>query len=870
MTKYFLYVKIYSMMRNIFVRKKVLYILIVFLALTAVMFSYSVKGAFADENQENFGSSQFLPTKNLEVFEFSGSEIVYINQDTYALVNQVNNTSSLWIYKNGEWNKYESSLPAIQSSSYGQVRYLAQDKFVVSNDTNLYLYNLADDTLTPLTWNSATLSASFFDVSGNYLIRKSSGGSVFPYQINANGKVTLNYPQLEISAKEDSYVAVNEQGVVYYIGTDGYLHQSDVNEPICNVTGISTMVTRGDFLFFVAGSDIYKLNCLDYSLEKLNKPQSSFDLGNLVAPASVSFKEENLLICDPQTGAVQEFALDGNNLVWTGFAIAKNKTAFNRITDSATDIERYGDLTAVINDQKITVINETADFDAYNQDYFLNISKQELGGSMPDGFALGKTTLGLFKNVTNENLSSVSFILYNVNAHESEALINEFTLPSPANLAYDVCYQNGFYYVLSRPTGNELIIQKINETNGEVTQFKTLEPMTNPVFTVNVYGVPFVFDESSQIIKLSSDLKGNVFALKTDGKIYRFDYDRATATISQTPSELPSPNGQKIESFAMSFDKSEAYYICNEQEFIYKTNSLGNIAIDSIEKNSSLILSGTSATPNDLLFFDSLLIESHSYYNDNVNSYAVSVDGQGFAFDSLVTPLQKEDGTWENRYYTVVCYIENPGIYVLSGQNQIILADVAPQDLKSPDYQQLETNSFVFVTTDVHAYYLPIITKDGTYILKDFARLEKGTEVSVIKSFSFIDRHYYVAKFNLSEQIIYGYIPVEFTTEILSEDRVFESFTIATATGVNVYSEQALTNVIFTLNDGDQIRVFAKENGVAKIGYFYQDSWRVGYVSAQVIVEQSNNTIRNVLVLLALTACVCGTVTFFVLRKRER
>ena len=320
----------------------------------------------------------------------------------------------------------------------------------------------------------------------------------------------------------------------------------------------------------------------------------------------------------------------------------------------------------------------------------------------------------------------------------------------------------------------------------------------------------------------------------------------------------------------MSFDKCDVYYICNEQEFIYKTNSLGNVAIDSIEKSADLILSGVSATPNDLFFFDAQLIKSNGFYKDNVNAYAISIKGQGFAFDNLVTPQQNDDGIWKNRYYTVVCYIQNPGIYVLAGQDQTILADIAPQDLKTPDYQQLEVNSSVFVTTDVHAYYLPIITKDGTYVLKDFARLEKGTEICVIKSFRFLDRRYYVAKFNLSEQITYGYIPVEFTTKILSEDRVFETFTMATATGVNVYSEQALTNVIFTLNDGDQIRVFSKENGIAKIGYFYQDRWHVGYVSADVIIAENNNTIRNVLVLLALTACVCGTVTFFVLRKRER
>lgn len=833
---------------------------------TCFAFSISTRKTFAEQTTNSFEQRIFTPPQKVEVFGFNGSspkDVVYLSEDCYAVINNESQNKSLWIFKDGEWKQ-------CSKDDHGHIRYLSSTKFIVSSRNTLFVFDVEDETYSPITFGNGQLGASFFDVSGNNLVIKTDSGQVYCYKINQEGQIVSDETKLNLSATNDSYVCVNESGEVYYVSGNGLLNRHQADSPICDVMGVKAMTSYLGDLFFIANSDVYKLSSIDGQVTKLNKPTSDFELGNILAPVNLSIKNGNLLISDSQIGAVQEFKVEGDSLVWTGFAIAKNKTAFNRITDSAFDIERYGNLTAIINDQKIMVVNERADFDPYNQDFFLNISKNELGGVMPNGFALGNATLGLFKNTQIENVPSVSFGIYTINAREGEPNLLEFTLPAPATFAHDVCYQSGYYYVLSTASQNKLVIQKINERDGQVTQLKTLDPMTNPVFTVNVYGEPFVFDQDSQITKLSSDLKGNVFALKNDGKLYRFDYDRSNKSISQEPSVLPFPNDATIKSFAMTFDKTDVYYICNGQEFIYKSSSFSNVAIDGIEKGVNFLLSDLSARPEELRFYDANLTIQNGFYGDSVNAYVVNTNEQNFTFSSLICPELSSNSVWKNRFYAVVCYLENPGIYVLAGQDGIILADLNEQDLKAPSFSQLESNSSVFVTTDVNAYYLPIITKNGTYVLNDFARLEKGTQVSVIKGFNFLERNYYVAKFSRNDTITYGYIPVEFTTEILSEDRVFTPFTIKTATKVSVYSEETLTNVIHTLEDGDQIRVFANQNGVAKICYFYQDAWHLGYVNSNSIVQQSKNTIRNVLIILALTACVCGTVTFFVLRKRER
>ena len=157
------------------------------------------------------------------------------------------------------------------------------------------------------------------------------------------------------------------------------MYDGENSKKICDVEGISTMVSHDGYIYFIANKHVYRLNTADWNLSTLSsQTDSSFDLGYLRSPSNLSFKGENLLISDPETGAVQEFRVENNKLVWTGFAIAKNKTAFNRITDKAFDIERYGDLLAVLSEQKITVISQEESFDTYSEEFFINLFPQDL------------------------------------------------------------------------------------------------------------------------------------------------------------------------------------------------------------------------------------------------------------------------------------------------------------------------------------------------------------------------------------------------------------------------------------------------------------------------------------------------------------
>ena len=74
---------------------------------------------------------------------------------------------------------------------------------------------------------------------------------------------------------------------------------------------------------------------------------------------------------------------------------------------------------------------------------------------------------------------------------------------------------------------------------------------------------------------------------------------------------------------------------------------------------------------------------------------------------------------------------------------------------------------------------------------------------------------------------------------------------------------------MFSIEDGQTIRVFSIEDSVAKIMVNVNDVWLEGYISSSSIKDKPQTIVRNILIILAVIACSCGSISYFLLRKKQ-
>ena len=60
------------------------------------------------------------------------------------------------------------------------------------------------------------------------------------------------------------------------------------------------------------------------------------------------------------------------------------------------------------------------------------------------------------------------------------------------------------------------------------------------------------------------------------------------------------------------------------------------------------------------------------------------------------------------------------------------------------------------------------------------------------------------------------------------------------------------------------------ENGVAFLGVEIDGVWEYGYMDAKLFESSAAITVRNVLIVLAAIGCLCGSTTYFILRKKGK
>ncbi len=831
----------------------------------------------------NSSTQYFLPFDNLQYKSIDSPIDVYSDESVTAIVS---GNQKLIVH-------YNDKLAEIDGfTAIKQIKKFNDKTLLVSDFGSIYSISL-NDNFKKL--ELAEIGGNYFDINNEYLIAAYSGTAKV-YKISGNNFT----PYSSFSLDADKPVAINEKNEIFFYNSNGIckLLATKTNEkPIELTTDVpSKMIADNNFLYYLSESKTFvtKLSLSDLTKSQLEVSDldKDYELGNLISPSGISFKNGNLLITDTELDAVQEFKIENNELNFTGFAIANGKTAYNRISKNAISVEYYDDKIAVLDQNKLLVAK--TDKTGYDRENFSNYFKGEnrtiTDTNMPNAMALGKDSALLSFNHEKNNgylklLNLTSGVLSN-KIDVNNCIIEE------------VCYQSGYYYVLlirlEGSTHKETLVYKLSENAEELTEnvlsssFNSKE-MTVDVFS-NIYlssssGLVKVFekksgykDNSSKTVgtiagieKMVTDLAGTLFVLTNNGIRYLDGNSFKSLTIT-----APETN-DTIKSFAMSFEDKNVYLLFNNKEYVAKTTELNNLALSEVTvSNNDFITTAPTAEKDGLTV---------ARVKEGANVYSVKKEKNGnrLIYDKL-SERQSE--------YAYICEVklsDKLSLFVLAGQDEIVLVNKNELTL-SPVVQSATVPETAFITTDVNAYYIPIILKETnaetdfeviSFALNDgnTVRLKKGAQISPLSEITFLTRkqgdevmgiNYYFASFIINEKEYSGYIPVSFTVPVLSKDFSWKDYEIETVKKATVYKDDSLTESIYTLNDGDKVQVVENVNGVLKIKIQVNENGYIeGYIKSDSIKNEAQINIRNVSIIFIISLCVLGTSLFLILRKKR-
>lgn len=818
----------------------------------AAAFMLGGRSAHAQNAQPVYGN--LLPARNIECTALSTPKDACFFNGNYAIIVDEGQTIRVFTADGRE-------ITLTGFSSLKQIKFLDNKTLFVLHNGMVYSISIESGSReVDLSKEKTVVGCNYFDFNDKYFITVFSE-TLYVYESEniVDGK-HIYYT----GANGDYPIAINSDGDIFYHDTHGQKIEmrsaanlaSSVEIPAVAAAN-TTMAANDGYLYFIGtnGGDrnIYRVSLPiegGKTPTQLTINKSEYDLGNLKTPTSISLKGDNLLITDSTLSAVQEFSPKEDELVFTGFAIASGKTAYNRIAANAKDIERFGQTVAVLDNNKLTIIDASDGFDTYSTDRFVNLFKD----SAPQRFALGNGTLVY---VTDQK----AFALLDHKKTDDTRWLNFVTEAA----IKDVCYQSGFYYILTAD-GDNSYVYKVFES--DFTQFgekKKIDGLTGDIMTVDVFGNMYVADQTNVIAyngdtpktyprnnmqKLACDLAGVLFGVSNDGKLYYYNGGWQA---------LNTPNDVKIKSFALDFDRGEIYYITPTTEFVHFATGLGNLSVADAAVPHGFLNRQANSQVGNLEFYTVL---------ETANVYSVNYGGGNFEFASLLEHGQE---------YVFIDKVQLESLsngtltlYALAGQSGVVLVD--EQLVKPSDKTIQQAPSSVFVATDVNLYHLPIITSKDifTALSNDNAiRLSKGTQIAVSGKIDFLGISYYMATAQTAGGESFGFVPCKFTADVLTENLAANVYTIGKTYACTLYRNEQLTEELVSLEENSEIRIFSSQNDVYLVAYYDGGQFVTGYVRASDVKNDAKITIRNVLIILAVMASVCGTSTYFILRKKS-
>lgn len=769
--------------------------------------------------------NRVLPVSDIELTALDTPQNVFCLGNTIAIIE---NSTTLTVFKNG--TKINS---AVTFTDLGTIKAIDENTLYVSDNGSIYRLSISNGELNGKTalQNAATTPpeniGSDFDYNGNYLITNNAV-KIITYSLNGTSAVKV----AEFTSKNKSPIAINGDNTIFYIDTDSNLCKSDINhsatQTLISNTAITKIIANEEYVYYIEGVSVFRVSVNGGEPQNLMpdgwfNDGENYDLGKLVSPTGLCFKNGNLLISDSSLNAVQEFKIVNDKLEFTGFAIAESgKTAYNRI-GTVKKLDRYGERVAALSDYKLTVMTIDESFDGYNKANFQNYFANETINA-PTNFALGKSSLIAVTEVRK---------IICINLDDGTESSIEFTDGEGA--IKDVTYQSGTFYVLTH-NGNDYKLFSIKEKDFSCDKENYAERSAGDSVAVDVFGNQTT---SAEFSDLATDLNGKVFGLKNK-KLYERKNDAWTET-----------GLNEITAYAMNFDEKTVYYADENAEHLYSTDDLDNLAISSLILPDGYSLKGERAKT----------VETYKITSETANVYDFSVDTNGVKFKDIIE--QNDDGT-----YVFLAKAENADICFMASENGAVI--IAEHDLTVQETAVEQINKDVYITTGVHAYCLPVVTRENLYVINrngNDVTLDKNDRVKAKSKITLYGREFYLVTVG-EENAFDCYVPAGFTVDELYDDYAYSDYRLEKVKKTKVYSDAQLTVEIGELEKNSQIRVISQENGVCKIAYLSDGEFKEGYIKSSAIINEAKISVRNVLIVLATITCACGTATYFILRKR--
>ncbi len=891
MTNEDLYDKMLYMRRLTNLNIKSIFIIV---ALILAFCSFTLSSVFfvsADDGDLAISTDYFLPNDNLEHRALTSPSDVYSDDTVTAIVGA---DKTLTVYYDGAYNVID------KFDTIKQVKKLDDQTLLVSDGGIFYSISLSNFTdKTPLQSSlSEPIGGTCFDINDDYLVTAYGKTAEVYNRINGQFVKFSDFP-----IDTDISIAINANDEIFFISDTG-LCKCTVNDTVSDSfdgQNISTetpskIIADNQFVYYLTqgqtGVHRVAIYGTSASLLTVGELDEDYELGKLFSPTGIAFRNNNLLITDAMLNAVQEFTVNGNVLDFTGFAIASGKTAYNRVSSNNVEIEKTNDTVAILDSDKLLIVSNNNP-NPYARENFDNyLLNKDFNGVMPQAIALGEESVLLSFN--HKTARSGYLKLLNTNDHtlSNDISVNELAVE-------DICYQSGSYYVLLTQSismqDNKSFVYKINEGQTELTQpLFSLNDFSALTITADVFGNVYLSDVTGNVKlfpandfsnptsigtrvglkKMITDLGGILYALSADGLARYEQTEFVNLNVS-----LPDSQDQ-INSFGMNFETETVFFTVKDKEYLCATDLLGNYSLQDVEASQTEFIT----TKNTALVdeFKSVTVDK------NANVYKVLRERNGNKFAYV-------ERTTVNDVYAFICQTDlgdGLSISVLACQDQLVLVNTN-QHSTPATVSGTSAPQTVFVTTDVNAYYFPIINKidneQSEYIsYLNFAltdqngavRIKKGCSINPIKTIEFLSRDndgipspicYYFANFEIDGTNYSGYIPVSFTVPVLAKDFAWAEYSVETVNKTNVYTAETLDgDPIYSLTNGQKVRVLERQDGFVKIAVSVQDGeWIEGFISADAIQNRPATAFRNIILIVIISASILSTSLFLILRKRK-
>lgn len=810
---------------------------------------FSVLLAFSSNvfvHADNTTDEVILPNDASEYYELSSPTDAFFWEENVAISQ---NPNTVLIYYKGE---YKTPIKIQGATSLSQINRLSQDFLLVLNYNILYKISLTDFSASILYDDSGTpITCTHYDIKGNYLVTVSDRvGTARIYKVNGNS----------VSLQSDTIKDINGNKPIAIDGTNLiYVKDEKIySRSIINTSGESTLlldvnpdnlIVNASSIYYTISNSIYKVDkeSLNNSEQPITpilltvkndyKDSDKYDLGNIETLSKISFRGDNLVVIDVSDNTIEEFSVnDDNTINFTGYAIADNKTSFNRIAD-CIDIQRAGKNVALLDNLRLMVINP--DFEnPYDVNRFTNL----FVGDGIVNFALG------LNGIVYSDGISVKF--YDLTTKDDSQRIQDLEIEGEV---VDIAYKCNKFYVICA-SNLDTLLYTIDETSLQ-SNTKTYTGQLFKIVEVDVFGNVYLADSThlykngSKLTqldgasKIQTDFVGNVFKC-TNGNIFKLN-NTSWVKLTQIT--------EKVSCFTLSYDEQQVYYTLSNNDFVVRDNSLGNIAINSTQLPTDFVLTGTSADTDSL--------KTCNIFG-NPNIFNVEAINGNFSFNRLTT---------KDSEYVYICDVKynDDCIYkCLSGVNGLVLCESSNITNSTVDFTKEE--QVMFITTSVHAYYYPLTTLDGIHYLSDGTNsvlLEKHSHISVLKKCTISNRDFYFAKIN--DNGVYGYVPLDFTVKTLSKHIPLLNYSIEFVYQTIAYTDEALSDAYKSLDDGEKVFLVQEKDEVSLVLIEEDDGFVACYISNSVIKNTPNIAIRNLLIILVVITCIAGTSTYFLLRKKS-